>query len=101
MSSGGIVPKSSARPPLAEKPSRPLNSERTKLKPRMILLPPSDDGKSPLFWSVRSKRCETTPGTRERASATERSGKVETSDAVIESTAVSAARFKSRASFRA
>src|SRR5690242_11741832 len=91
-----MLDQSSARPPLAVNASRPLNSERTKPSPRIRLPRPSGDGKSgeaPPY----GKRVTVTPGTRCRASATERSGRLETSDAVTESTNVSALRLTSAA----
>ena len=68
--------------------SRPLNSERTWGRPRMM----TPDG-SAEKWAVSlvaAKRLTVMPGTRWSASATDLSGKAPMSVAVIESTTVSA-----------
>ena len=89
-SSAGTSEKPSWRPPLAEKASRPLNSPRTKFRPRMTTPEPSTEKWSGSFEPA--KRLIDTPGTRCRASVTERSGRAPISSAVMASTMVSASR---------
>ena len=92
-----MLDQSSARPPLAENASRPLNSERMKPRPRIRLPRPSGEGKSGEAPPVVGKRDTVTPGMRCNASATDMSGRLVTSDAVTESTNVSALRLISAA----
>ena len=93
ISSAGTSWKLSARPPDAEKLSRPFNSERTWVRPRTCTPPPSAE-KCSGSPTVR-KRSMVTPGMRDSVSVTLRSGKAPMSSAVTESTKVSASRLMS------
>ncbi len=93
ISSDGTSWKLSARPPEAEKLSRPLSSERTWVRPRTATPLPSAEKCS--GSPTDRKRSMVTPGIRESVSVTLRSGSAPISSAVTESTKVSASRLMS------